>query len=85
MIIQVRGAFFGHNDQILRGQLVLMAPEKFPEQAPDAVAPYRLAQTFGHHQSQPGPPGQPRSQGNAKMPGMQPPPLGQGPEKIGPV
>jgi hypothetical protein len=62
-----------------------VAPEKFPEYAPDPIAPHRLAKTFGYHQSQPGPPGLLRGQSNAKMAGMQPPPLGQSPEEIGPV
>ena len=62
-----------------------MAPEKFPEQAPDPVAPDRLAEPFRHHQSQPGSARRAWGQGDAEMPGMQPPPLGHGPEKIGPA
>ena len=85
MVIQGRGALLGHNDNIFRGQPVLMMPEKFPEQAPDPVALHRFAQTFRHHQPQPGAPGWRWGQSNAKMPGMQPPPLGQGPEEFGPA
>ena len=62
-----------------------MAPEKFPEQAPDPVASHRLAEAFRHHQPQPGAPPRPWGQGDAEMPGMPPPPLGHGPEKIGPA
>jgi hypothetical protein len=31
-----------------------MAAEEFSEQALDAIAPHRLTETPGHHQSQPG-------------------------------
>ena len=85
MVIQGRGALLGHNDDIFRGQPVPVAPEKFPEQAPDPVAPHRLAHSLRHHQSQTGPACLLRGQSDAKMPGMQPPPLGQGPEEFRPV
>jgi len=83
--IQGRGAFFGHNDQVFGRKPIFMAPEKFPEQAPDPVAFDRFAETFGYHQSQAGASLRAWGQGDAEMPGMQPSPLGHGPEKIGPV
>jgi len=62
-----------------------MAPEEFPDKAPDPVAFDRLAETFGYHQTQAGASRRAWGQGDAEMPGMQPPSLGHGPEKIGPV
>jgi len=79
------GPFFSHNDQILGRKPIFMAPEKFPDKAPDPVAFDRLAETFGYHQSQAGASRRAWGQGDAEMPGMQPPSLGHGPEKIGPV
>ncbi len=51
---KVRRPFFRHNNQVLFGQQSFMAAEEFSEQALDAIAPHRLTETPGHHQSQPG-------------------------------
>ncbi len=82
IIAQGLSPLFSHNHQVARGQKALMTPEKFPQQALHAVAPDRLAETPGHHQSQAGARGGGRGQDDPEMARMQPPPLGLDPEKI---
>jgi hypothetical protein len=59
-----------------------MTPKKFPQQALHPVAFNRLAETPGHHQSEAGPRGLRRGQGDPEMARVQPPPLGLDPEII---
>jgi len=70
--------FFGHDDDIHGWQQLLVTPEKFPQQALDAVALRRRTHLAADRQTQTG--GRPRRRGqaDAEMPGVKlfPPGLG---------
>ena len=82
VVTQGFGPLLGHDHQVPGGQPTLMTPEKFPQQALHAVAPDRLAEAPGHHQSQAGTQPLRRRQGDPEMTRVYPSPLGLDPEKF---
>ncbi len=53
-IRQIRRPFFGHDDNVLRRQKLLVAPEKLPEEALHPVAAVGFTHLAPRHQPQPG-------------------------------
>jgi hypothetical protein len=64
---QICRPFFGHNDNVTRGQGSFVTAKKFPHQALYPVASDRLAQALGNHQSQAGVRAFAGSQADAEM------------------
>ncbi len=64
---QIRGPFFGHDNNIPRRQELLVAPEKLPEEALHPVAAAGIAHLASRHQPQTGAEAFPRGQADAEM------------------
>jgi hypothetical protein len=82
VVPQSRSPFLGHDDQVDGGQFGFVAAKKFPEQTFNAIAPYRVPQAPGDHQSQPGTGGGHGSQDQTEMAGMEPLALGLRPQEV---
>jgi hypothetical protein len=64
---QIRSPFFGHDDNIPRGQDLFVAPEKLPQEALYPVAATGFAHLAPRHQPQAGAFAFPRGQADAEM------------------